>query len=63
MEKLTLKAARVNANLTQKQLGDLMNVHENTIASWENDPKKLSIENAEKLCHILKVPFRNIFFG
>lgn len=63
MEKISLKAARINASLTQKQLGELMNVHENTIAKWEEDPKSLSIKNAEKICEILNVPFKNIFFG
>lgn len=37
--KITLKAARVNAGLTQKQLATLMNRDVTTVWNWEN--KKL----------------------
>lgn len=33
--KITMKAARVNANLTQKQLADACKVSEGTILNWE----------------------------
>lgn len=63
MERISLKAARVNAGLTQSELADMLKVHRNTIASWENNPKSLSIEEAEKICSILKVEMNQIFFG
>lgn len=63
MKQISLRSARVNARLTQKQLGDIVGVHENTIAKWENDPSEMSIRNAEKVCMALDVKFSDIFFG
>ena len=34
--KISLAAARVNAGLTQKQLGSMCGVSESTIINWEN---------------------------
>lgn len=34
--KISLKAARVNANLTQKQVADIIKVNKHTIINWEN---------------------------
>lgn len=63
MEKISLKSARINRNLTQKQLGALIGVHENTIAKWEEDPASMSIRNAEKVCNVLDYSISDIFFG
>lgn len=63
MEKISLKAARINAGLTQDDLAKKMNVHRNTIAAWERDPKSISIATAERLCSALNVKISNIFFG
>ena len=35
--KITLKAARVNAGLTQKELAEKIGKSETTIIKWEND--------------------------
>nr|DAK35242.1 MAG TPA: Helix-turn-helix XRE-family like protein [Caudoviricetes sp.] len=63
--KITLKAARVNAGLTQKELAEKIGKSETTIVKWENDQtgKKISIENLEKLCKILNIGFNDIFFN
>ena len=63
MNQISLKSARVNANLTQKELGQILGVHENTIAKWENNPAEMSIRNAEKICKALKINLSDIFFG
>lgn len=63
MKQITLKSARINANLTQKQLGKIVGVHENTISKWENDPSEMSIKNAEKVCEALDIGISDIFFG
>lgn len=48
--KITLKAVRVNAGLTQKELAEKIGKSETTIVKWENDQtgKKISIENIKK---------------
>lgn len=63
--KITLKAARINAGLTQKELAEKVGKSETTIVKWENDQtgKKISIENLEKLCKILNIGFNDIFFN
>lgn len=63
MDKVSLKSARVNAGLTQDEFAKLMGVHRNTVASWEADPKCMSIQEAEKTCKVLNKNFEQIFFG
>lgn len=50
--KLTLKAARVNAGLTQKDAASLLKVHPQTLAKWETDISKMpfaKVKLAEQL--------------
>lgn len=63
MKQISLRSARVNAHLTQKELGEIVGVHENTIAKWENDPAAMSIRNAEIVCKALDVSMSDIFFS
>lgn len=61
--KLTLKAARVNAGLTQKQLANLMEISESTMIKWEkSNGKDIKLGDFEKLCKILKVDTHQIIF-
>ena len=61
--KLTLKAARVNAGLTQKQLANLMGISESTMIKWEkSNGKDMKLADFRKLCKILKVNPNDIFF-
>lgn len=63
MDKITIKAARVNAGMTQQDLAEKMGVHRMTVASWESNPASMQIKEAEQLCSILGVAFSQIFFG
>lgn len=49
MPKLTLKAARVNAGLTQKQAAKKLKVSNKTLCNWEN---YIAIPKADKICMI-----------
>ncbi len=61
--KLTLKAARVNAGLTQKQLANLMGISESTMIKWEkSNGKDVKLANFRKLCKILGMNPNDIFF-
>ena len=61
--KLTLKAARANVNLTQKELAKLMGVSEQTIIKWEKgDGKNIKLGDFKNLCKILKVDTHQIIF-
>lgn len=63
MGKITVKAARVNAGLTQEELANKMGVHRSTISSWETNPSTMQIKDAELLCKILNISISKIFFG
>ncbi len=61
--KLTLKAARVNVGLTQKELAKLMNKSETTIINWEKGSvEDIKIKDFKKLCEVLKVDINQLIF-
>lgn len=43
--KLSLKAYRINANLTAKEVAEIVGVTEKTIYTWENNPDAFSKAN------------------
>lgn len=53
--KITLKAARTNAGLTQKELGKLINRSETTIVSWETGKTIPRMTDFDELCRVLNV--------
>lgn len=62
MIKISLKAARVNAGLSQKEVAELTGYSNATICSWENGrsfPKQPAIE---VLCRLYGVPYDRIAF-
>lgn len=59
--KITLKAARVNAGLTQKEVAAKMRVSNNTVLNWEKGSVKPSLSTLAMLCSIYKVSEDNIF--
>lgn len=61
MDKITMKAARVNKGLTQRKIAELMGVSYVTISHWENGhviPKKAQFE---MYCRLCGRPTDNIF--
>ena len=53
--KITLKAIRANANLTQAEVADKLNISPSTWSKWENGksyPDVVEIEKIEKLFNI-----------
>lgn len=62
MKKITLKAARVNAGLSQQEAAEALDVSNKTLCRWE---KGLSYPNAmqiEKICNLYKVDYDDIIF-
>lgn len=53
---MSLRAARVDVNLTQQELADMVNVNKKTIISWENGR---SFPDASKIDLICKAVKRN----
>lgn len=59
---LSIKAARVNANLTQQELAEAVGVTTQTINSWENGRREPKVSQAKALCETLGVRMDDIFF-
>ena len=62
-KKITLKAARVNAGLTQEEVAKEMKVSLPTITKWENESGEVRMKQALKLCKLYKKNIDDIFFG
>ncbi|MBR7072476.1 MAG: helix-turn-helix transcriptional regulator [Eubacterium sp.] len=61
-EKITLKAARVNAGLTQKEAGAEIGVDEGTIRSWEQGETEPKISQAYAIAELYGIPVDSIIF-
>ena len=62
MPKITLKAARTNAGLTQKEAANALKISNKTLWKWENG---LTFPNAamiDRLCDLYKIPYDNLSF-
>lgn len=52
MAKITLKAARVNAGLTQDQLADKMNVSRQSVYDWESGKREMRTAYLYLFCQV-----------
>ena len=60
--KLTLKAARVNAGLSQKEAGKRLGVSDDVVSNWERGityPDVIQLKQIENVYH---VSYNNIIF-
>lgn len=62
MPKITMKAARVNAGLTQAEAANRIGVAQSTLKNWENGATCPKIPYFMKLCKVYDVPCDSIFF-
>lgn len=61
--KITLEAARINANLTLDEAAKALGVHKNTLINWEKDSSNIKISYLSKISEVYKYPTDYIFFG
>ena len=59
---ITLKAARVNAGLTQKEAAKRLNISKGTIASYESYKTKPDIERAKQIADLYGLTVDGIIF-
>lgn len=59
--KISLKALRVNAELTQAEAAKAMGVRRETIQSWESHRTFPSIASMSKLCELYSCTIDDIF--
>ena len=60
--KMTLKAARVNSGLSQKEAGKMLGVSDDVLSNWERGisfPDVIQLKRIENLYH---VSFDNLIF-
>lgn len=59
--KISLAAARVNANKSQEELAKEMEVTRNTLANWENGKTRINKAQLHLFCELCCIPVGNIF--
>ena len=59
--KISIKGARVEKGMTQKQAGDAMNVTKETISNWERAITAPTAPQLLKLCDVYGVSVADIF--
>lgn len=58
---ISLKAARVNANLTQRETAKKMNIDRATLINWENGKTFPNAPQLIRLCEIYGIGIDDIF--
>ena len=62
MARLTLKAARVNADLTQGEAAKKLGVAPSTIRNWEKGKSLPSADKIDSVCEVYGLPYNDIIF-
>ena len=60
--KISLAAARVNANMTQTMVAKALGVSTQTIINWETGKTQPKIEQCERISELYGIPSQNIIF-
>lgn len=58
---VTLKAARVNADLTQKELAERLNVTVDTVINWESGKSEPRMGQLKQISELSGIPMDFIF--
>jgi DNA-binding XRE family transcriptional regulator len=59
--KITLEAARVNAHLSQKDAAKGLGISPETLRSYENGKREITLQLARKLADMYQFPLQYIF--
>ena len=62
MPKFTLKAARVNAGISQKQAAKQLNVSNKTLSKWENGKALPKADKIVLICDLYQMDYDDIIF-
>jgi transcriptional regulator with XRE-family HTH domain len=60
--KITLRAARHNARLTQKEMAEKLGVSNSTLCNWENGLSFPDAPHIDKICELLGLSYDNLNF-
>lgn len=62
MNKITLKAARVNMNLTQKEAAKRLKVSNKTLCNWENGKSIPRADKIDFICALYNISYDSLDF-
>lgn len=62
MPKMTLKAARVNIGITQKEAAKRLKVSNKTLCHWENGISVPKADKIDSICSLYNVAYDNLIF-
>lgn len=60
--KITMKAARVNVGLSQKEAAKALNVGESTVSNWEKGKTAPRADKMAAICALYKCAPENLIF-
>ena len=60
--KITLRSARVNANMTQQQVAEALGVTPTVVGQWEKGRQLPRVDKALQLCELYGVTVQDINF-
>lgn len=60
---ISLKAARVNANLTLIEAAKRLGIGKDTLIKWEREPDRVQPRYQKVISDVYKMPIDDIFFG
>lgn len=60
--KISLRAARINAGLTQREAADALGIGVCTYHKWENEPENISALKQKSISKLFKIPIDSIIF-
>lgn len=58
---MSIKAARINAKLTQKEVCDVLNIANSTLIRWEQEETFPTVPQLKKLCELYRCQMDDIF--
>lgn len=61
--KISLKAARVNADLTIMEAAKRLGIGKDTLIKWEREPDRVQPRYMKVISEVYKMPIDDIFFG
>lgn len=59
--RISLAAARVNAGLTQAELGERLGIAKTTVINWENGKSEPSMSQLRSISNLSNIPMDYIF--
>lgn len=60
--RMTLKAARVNKGMTQKEAAKSLRISNKTLCSWENGDTMPNTKKVPEICKLYGVSYDNLVF-